>query len=113
MQTNRLGRRGQGNRGDAKVLRTGIPAYRIDRIRRWTAASLMIAALSTPRLGRAQSADVVTSPPNIVVPPYEGIPAGRFGGLEGSRLCGASKRPVGRLVQPGWVVARQRRANHR
>jgi len=65
--------------------------------------SLMIAVLSTPQFARAQTADVATSPPNIVVPNYEGIPAGPFGGLEGSAYAARANDPSAAWFNPAGL----------
>jgi hypothetical protein len=47
----------------------------------WMAVTIM-AALPAP--GMAQAEPITTAPPNIIIPNYNGVPAGPLGGLEGS-----------------------------
>jgi hypothetical protein len=63
----------------------------------------MIVVLSAPQLVRAQTADVATPPPNIVVPNYEGIPAGPFGGLEGSAYVARANDPSAAWFNPAGL----------
>ena len=58
-------------------------AFHVRRSARTLVAA--VALIVFPLLAVAQSPDVLTSPPNIVVPNYEGIPVGPFAGLEASR----------------------------
>jgi len=63
----------------------------------------MIAVFCAPQLVQAQTADVATSPPNIVVPNYEGIPAGPFGGLEGSAYAARANDPSAAWFNPAGL----------
>jgi hypothetical protein len=51
----------------------------------------------------AQSPDVLTSPPNIVVPNYEGIPVGPFAGLEAGAYVARTDDPSAAWFNPAGL----------
>jgi hypothetical protein len=68
------------------------------------AGFLMFAVLvANPLSAFAQSADVLTSPPNIVVPNYEGIPVGPFAGLEAGAYVARTDDPSAAWFNPAGL----------
>src|SRR5262245_49655106 len=56
-----------------------------------------------PRSALAQTAAVTTSPPNIIVPNYNGQPAGPLGGLEGSAYVARATDPSASWFNPAGL----------
>jgi hypothetical protein len=62
-----------------------------------------VAAVMIPLSALAQAPDVLTSPPNIVVPNYEGIPVGPFAGLEASAYVARTQDPSSAWFNPAGL----------
>ena len=78
--------------------------FTIIHVRR--AASCLMAAVALaafPLSALAQTPDVLTSPPNIVVPNYEGIPVGPFAGLEASAYVARTDDPSAAWFNPAGL----------
>jgi long-subunit fatty acid transport protein len=73
-------------------------------VRRSARCLLAAVALFTfPLSAFAQTSDVLTSPPNIVVPNYEGIPVGPFAGLEASAYVARTDDPSAAWFNPAGL----------
>jgi hypothetical protein len=69
-------------------------------------AKYLIAALvlvAFPLSAIAQSNEVLTTPPNIVVPNYEGVPVGPFAGLEASAYVARTDDPSAAWFNPAGL----------
>jgi hypothetical protein len=62
-----------------------------------------VALFAIPLSAFAQAPDVLTSPPNIVVPNYEGIPVGPFAGLEASAYVARTNDPSAAWFNPAGL----------
>ncbi len=65
--------------------------------------AVAIALVASPLSALAQITEVSTSPPNIVVPNYEGIPVGPFGGLEASAYVARTDDPAAAWFNPAGL----------
>jgi len=71
---------------------------------RCAAEFLIFAVLvAVPLSALAQSPEVLTSPPNIVVPNYEGIPVGPFAGLEAGAYVARTDDPSAAWFNPAGL----------
>jgi hypothetical protein len=64
---------------------------------------IAVALITIPLSAPAQVPDVLTSPPNIVVPNYEGIPVGPFAGLESSAYVARIDDPSAAWINPAGL----------
>src|ERR1700755_450255 len=66
----------------AYVRATASGARRYQAVRLLWMAAALLGAIPAP--GMAQTEPITTAPPHIIIPNYNGVPAGPLGGLEGS-----------------------------